>query len=460
MTYLKKLIYTGSPASSVKKEKEMMYKAILAVFLGVFALDADARVRIDLTDGNADPLPIALSPLDGEEDKEQKVGQEIRDLVMNNLKNTGLFNVVDQNAHLQSVASLRVSGPQFNEWRLINVEALMTGFIKLQPGWNGRQKAKIEFRLHDPYSEKTIVARSYTADVRFWRHMAHRISDDIYTALTGESAYFTTRIVHIAEEYKSTGTNKRLCVMDQDGGNYQCLTDGSHLVLTPRFNPAAQKIVYMSYANGKPRLYLLDLPTGKQEIVGDFEGLNSSPRFSPDGTKLVMTLTKGHEGNPEIYSMDLKSRKLKRLTFHRGIDTSPSFSPDGKKIVFNSNRGGRPALYTMDADGNRVKRLTFGAGSHYAPVWSPRGDMITYVKSGGGKFSIMVVDIDGTEARQLTESFMDESPEWSPNGRVIVFSRQLGDKSKLMSIDLTGYNERQIPTPAGASDPAWSPLLK
>lgn len=439
--------------------KKLIISLVAFAFL-LCASQADARIRIDLEDGNADPLPIALSPLDGSAGEETKLGQDIRNLVEENLKNTGLFNVADQNAHLQSVASLRTSGPVFNEWRLINVEALMAGFIKIQAGWNGRQKAKVEFRLYDPHNENTIVARSYTADVRFWRHIAHRMSDDIYTALTGEQPYFTTRIVHIAEEYKAGDTNKRLCVMDQDGGNYQCLTDGSHLVLTPRFNPTAQKIVYMSYANGKPRLYLLDLPTGKQEIVGDFEGLNSSPRFSPDGKTLIMTLTKGHAGNPEIYSMDLETRKLKRLTFHRGIDTSPSFSPDGKKIVFNSNRAGKPALYTMDVDGNRVKRLTYGAGSHYAPVWSPRGDMIAYVKAQGGKFSIMVVDTDGTEARQLTESFMDESPTWSPNGRVIVFSRQHGDKTKIHTIDVTGYNERMLPTPAGASDPAWSPLLK
>tara|TARA_Y100000296_G_scaffold13771_1_gene16060 strand:+ start:14813 stop:16165 length:1353 start_codon:yes stop_codon:yes gene_type:complete len=447
-----------------QKMGNKMFKTIqiFALFASVMisAFNANAAVRINLTDPNADPLPTAIVPFDGETEDEQNVGMQMREVIASNLQNSGLFNVLDPKAHLQSRQSMRTSGILFNEWRLINAQAVMTGHIVILGMGTANPKAQVEFKLYDPYAERDILAKSYTADLRFWRHVAHRISDDIYTNLTGEGGYFTSRIVHIAEEMQGTKKVKKLCVMDQDGGNYQCLTDGSHLVLTPRFNPNLQKIVYMSYANGFPRLYLLDLPTGKQEIVGDFEGLNSSPRFSPDGKKLVITLTKGHAGNPEVYSLDLETKKLKRLTFHRGIDTSPSFSPDGKKIVFNSNRGGKPALYVMDADGNRVRRLTYGQGRHYAPVWSPRGDLIAFVKEYRGKFSINVVDPEGEETRQLTESFLDESPTWSPNGRVIVFARQIGDSTKLYTIDLTGYNERVLKTPMDASDPAWSPLLK
>lgn len=441
---------------------KLMTKTVwaLLVAITVFAMNAEARIRIDLTEANSDPLPIALVPFDGETVDAQKVGRDIRNVVATNLKNSGLFGVVDEKAHLQSADSLRLSGPVFSEWRLINMEALMIGQVKIKGNGNSR-KVRLEFRLYDIHEEKQIVGKVYTVDLRYWRHIAHLVSDDIYSALTGEGGIFTSRIVHIGEEEGRDGQiMKKLCVMDQDGGNYQCLTDGSHLVLTPRFSPKAQKIIYMSYAKGVPRLYMLDLPTGRQEILGDFKGLNSSPRFSPDGKTVIMTLTKDHEGNPEIYSMNLRTRKLKRLTFHRGIDTSPSFSPDGQNIVFNSNRGGKPALYIMDKDGNKVTRLTFGNYRAYAPEWSPRGDLIAFVKSQGGKFSIAVVDPEGYEQRQLTESFMDESPTWSPNGRVIVFARQLGDETKMFTIDLTGYNERQLETPVGASDPAWSPLLK
>ena len=444
--------------------KNKMIKTFLNVTLLLLLVvpNVNARVRIDLTNANADPMPIALSDFSSDTADGSDIGVKIRDLIAKNLNGSGLFNVIDKKAYLQSPQDMNTALPNFTDWRFINAQALMIGdveIIQAEPGKS--EKIRLEFRLYDTYGETQLIGKRYIVDTRFWRHIAHRVSDDIYSELTGEGGYFTTRIVHIGETPAYHGqVAKRLCVMDQDGGNYQCLTDGSHLVLTPRFNPKAQKIIYMSYANGRPRLYLLDLPTGKQELVGDFEGLNSSPRFSPDGKSIAMTLTKGHAGNSEIYTMDLQTKQLKRITFNSGIDTSPSFSPDGKRIVFNSTRGGKPNLYIMDVDGNRVHRLTYGKGKFYAPVWSPRGDLIAFVKQIDGKFSIGVIDPEGEEERQLTESFLDESPSWSPNGRVIIFSRQNGDRNRIYTIDLTGYNLKEVKTPTNASDPAWSPILR
>ena len=434
----------------------------LSLVLLSLAMPAKALVRIDLTDANADPLPIAAVDFFGDSTDGRRLGHDIKTTIVNNLKNTGLFDPLNDRAFLQSDASLRLNGPEFKQWRLIGATALLEGEVEFIDENSDTPKARVSYTLHDVYEDKVLARKAYTADVRFWRHLAHRISDDVYTELTGEEGYFASRIVYIGEDSVRGKKiiRKRLCVMDQDGANQQCLTDGKFLVLTPRFSPTAQQIIYMSYANGQPRLYLLDLPTGKQEILGDFPGLNSSPQFTPDGKGVVMTLTMGHEGNPEIYRMDLESRDLERLTFDRSIDTSPSFSPDGKKIVFNSDRGGRPALYTMNADGSDVERLTFGDGSYYAPVWSPRGDQIAFVKGIDGGFHIGVIDNEGTEERLLTTSYLDESPSWSPNGRVIIFARQRGDDVNIYTVDVTGHNLRQIKTPNNGSDPAWSPLIK
>lgn len=443
--------------------KALSLSSVLMLCLVLLAQPAHALVKIRLTDANADPMPVALTNFSGATPEENNLGQDLIGLIDNNLKNTGLFNSISHRAFLQTDDSLRLNGPIFKEWRLINADVLLVGTVEIIGPETSTPKLRVVYRLYDVQEEKQLAAKAYTASLSFWRHIGHRISDDIYTTLTGEKGYFASRIVYIAEDTpkNSKVTRKRLCVMDQDGGSQQCLTDGRYLVLTPRFSPNSQTIIYMSYANSKPRLYLLDLPTGEQSIVGDFEGLNSSPQFAPDGQNVAMTLTMGHEGNPEIYTMNLKKRQLKRLTTYRGIDTSPSYSPDGKKIVFNSDRAGKPALYTMDADGNRVQRLTYGEGRYYAPSWSPRGDLIAFVKQLNGKFHIGVIDPEGTEERLLTEGYMDESPTWSPNGRVIMFTRQTrkGD-THIYSIDLTGYNLRRLPTPTEASDPAWSPLIK
>lgn len=436
----------------------------------LMATQANALIVIDINEGNSEPLPIALTDLKGNSVSDDELGYNITKVVEENLKSSGLFNTIDKNAFLQTADSIKVNGPDFNQWKPIKVEGLFTGTAVLEGESDDvmDKKAVIEYRLFDVYNEKQSIGKKYTAKVKFWRHIANRISDDIYSALTGESGYFTSRIAYIGENNVEINgkrkTIKQLCVMNQDSSSQQCLTDGRSIVLTPRFSPAEQKITYLSYANGRPRIYVLDLTTGKQEVVGSFKGLNSSPRFSPDGKRLLMTLTKDEDGNSDIFEMTLKNRKLKKLTFSSGIDTSPSYSPDGERMVFNSDRGGRPALYTMDDDGNNVRRLTYGEGRYFAPVWSPRGDMIAFVKQLRGRFHIGVIDVDekgrGSEERLLTEGFLDESPSWSPNGRVIIFARQKGDDTKLFAIDLTGYNLREVPTNSNASDPTWSPLLK
>lgn len=432
---------------------------IMLVMATLWAGPAHALVRIDLTTSNSNPLPVAVTDFTGDTPDGRSMGEQFKDVVKNDLARSGLFAPIDDKAFLQSGSSLKINGPIFNEWRMINAQILVSGTIEMLD--NGT-KVRAVYHMYDVVEEKEIAAKAYTADVKFWRYAAHRISDDIYTQVTGEGGYFTSRIVYIAQD-KVPGMQtlrKRLCIMDSDGENSQCLTDGHALVLTPHFSPTVQQVVYMSYASGKPRLYLLDLPTGKQEMLGDFPGLNSAPRFSPDGKDVLLTLTMGHEGNSDIYKMNLETHKLTRLTYNRAIDTSASYSPDGKHIVFNSDREGRPALFIMDADGSNKHRLTFGAGNYYAPVWSPRGDLIAFVKSVGDHFDIGVIDPQGQEERLLTDSFLDESPSWSPNGRVIIFSRELPNgKTRIHTVDLTGYNDQEVPTPTDASDPAWSPLL-
>lgn len=437
----------------------------ISIFLLGFliTLNANAVVKIKIDQGNTDPMPIAVTNLDGDNTFEDELGVNITKVVRKNLESSGLIDIIDKAAYLQNAESLKLEGPKFSQWTPIKVDGLLVGTAKIEESENG-QKASIEYRFYDVYSEKQTVGKKYTADIKYWKHIANRISDDIYTALTGEMGYFSSRIAYIAEsQIEVNGKKKKikqLCVMNQDSSNQQCLTDGRSIVLTPRFSPNKQKLAYLSYANGRPRIYLLDLTTGKQEIVGSYKGLNSSPRFSPDGEKLLMTLTKDEDGNAEIYELDLEDRDLKKLTFSPSIDTSPSFSPDGEKIVFNSDRAGKPTLYIMDSDGNNIRRLTYGEGSYYAPVWSPRGDVIAFVKQLRGKFHIGVIDVNGHEERLLTEGFLDESPTWAPNGRIIIFARQTRHNTKLYAIDLTGYNLREVPTKTDASDPTWSSLMK
>ena len=419
-----------------------------------------AVLDVDITEGNVDPLPVAISDLFELNEGEDKFGKRIAEVIRNNLVRSGLFEAIDPRAFVQTPEAMQVQ-PRFGDWRRIDAQALVTGSAEMQ--LDGR--LRVEFRLWDVFAEQQMEGLILSTTRDNWRRIGHKISDAIYRRLTGEDGYFDTRIVYIAESGPAQRRVKRLSIMDQDGENNTFLTDGSHLVLTPRFSPTAQEVTYLSYFRDRPRVYLYNIDTGQQEVLGDFPGMTFAPRFSPDGDRVIMSLAV--DGNSDIYTMDLRTRLREQLTSDPAIDTSASYSPDGEWIVFNSDRSGSQQIYVMRANGTEVRRITFAGGRYATPVWSPRGDLIAFTKLRGGVFYIGVMKPDGEGERLLTKSFLDEGPTWAPNGRVLMFFRQSrrddagrGGETRLWSIDLTGYNERLVATPMDASDPAWSPLIQ
>ena len=385
-------------------------KKIIYIFLinFLFFTNLNALIEVDITRGNLDPLPIAVSPLhvdikseNFQDLKVKDLGAEISKIIEKNFRNTGLFNPLKKEAFVQKpdIAHLK---PRFEDWRLIKAQALVTGKLLVKD-----EKLKVEFRLWDLTAAQEMTALAFTTTPSNWRRVAHIISDKIYERLTGEEGYFDTRIIYVAESGPKSQRVKKLAIMDQDGFNTKYLTLGNELVLTPRFNPTNQMVTYMSYFRNMPRVYLLDIETGTQEVVGNFPGMTFAPRFSPDGKKIIMSFAK--DGNSDIFTMDLETRVVERITEHSSIDTSPSFSPDGKFIAFNSDRSGLQQIYVMRSDGSNVKRVTFGKGIYGTPVWSPRGDLIAFTKMHKGRFYIGVMRTDGSGERLLNRKLLSRS---------------------------------------------------
>src|SRR5712675_164131 len=411
--------------------------------------------RIIISEGDFAPLPIAIpnfvagTPADGE------VGAGVTQVITNNLKRSGLFAPIDQAAYIERINNIDVA-PQFQNWKTISAQALVTGRMTRQ----GDGRLKAEFRLWDVNTAQQLAGQQYFTSPEYWRRIAHIISDQIYERLTGEKGYFDSRVVFVDETGSKERRVKRLALMDQDGANVRYLTRGADLVLTPRFSPSTQEITYMEFGQGDPRVYLFNIETGQREIVSNFPGMSFSPRFSPDSQRVIFSLQRG--GNSNLFVMDLRSKATTRLTDTQVIDTAPSYSPDGTRITFESDRGGQQQIYVMGANGGQAQRISFGDGAYSTPVWSPRGDYIAFTKQTESKFAIGIMRADGSGERILTEGYHNEGPTWAPNGRVIMFFRDPGGEGgpSLFTVDVTGRNEQILKTPSYASDPAWSPLLQ
>ena len=416
----------------------------------VASTPARAQTEVNINQGDVQPLPIAIPDFGGA----GQTGADIVKVISANLERSGLFRPLNPSAFPASDGDVGVT-PNFTNWKTTGAQALVNGKAMIAP--DGR--LRVDFRLWDVGQSKQLIGEQYTVSPDNWRRVAHKISDAIYEQLTGEKGYFDSRVVFVAESGPKLHRVKRLAIMDQDGANPQYLTDGSYIVMSPRFSATSQEITYMALRPTGATVYVLNIETGRQETVGKFTGMVFSPRFSPDGAKLAFTVEKN--GNSDVYWMDLRTRDIRRLTADPAIDTSPSFSPNGAQVVFNSDRGGSPQIYVMNADGSGVRRISFGEGRYNTPVWSPQGDFIAFTKQTGSTFHIGVMRPDGSDERLLTTSYLDEGPTWAPNGRVLMFERETaGGESHLWMVDVTGRILRAVPYPTSASDPSWSPLLQ
>jgi TolB protein len=431
--------------------------ALAAAAAAPRALAQGKPLEITVGGGTFRPIPTAIPTFFGTDDASSRLAADVTGVLTNDLASSGLFRIVAAGSHPQRLQGFDAA-PNFDAWRRVGVEALVVGDGRLEP--DGR--LRVRFRLFETAGGEQLQGLQFLIDPVAWRRAGHKTADAVYAALTGEGGYFDSRIVFIDETGSKGQRRKRLALMDQDGANLRTLSSGDDLVLTPRFSPTQQEILYISYSTGQPQVHLYNLDSGQKELLGRFPGMTFAPRFSPNGRQVALSLAQ--DGNTDIYLMDLPTRQMRRMTRGGGIETAPSFSPDGSRIAFESDRGGGQQIYVMSAAGGEdtAKRISFGEGRYSTPVWSPRGDLIAFTRSVRGQFQVGVMGVDGGGERILDATFHSEGPTWAPNGRVLSFFRESPGQSgasSLWSVDITGVNLRRLPTPNAASDPAWSPLL-
>ena len=419
----------------------------------------DGGLVVDVTGGVSSPMPIAIPTMPtlvvqqtaaGGTDA---LGRQLSAVIAADLKNSGLFTPLDP-GRLRQIAYPEVAQPAYDYWTGTGAQALVEGYVRA----NGDGSLTVGCYLYDVAAKTELARQGFVVGPADWRRAAHKCADTIYARLTGEGPYFDSRLVYVSETGPKGRRVKRLAIMDQDGANHRFLTNGQSIVLTPRFAPNQQSIVYMSYEGDRPSIYVYDLGSGRPRRVVQGASLTFAPRFSPDGRWILFS--QAQNGNTDLYRVSSQGGTPQRLTNSPGIDTGGSYSPDGSRIVFESDRSGGQQLYVMNADGSDQHRISFGGGRYATPVWSPRGDLIAFTRVTGN-FRIGVMTPGGGGERLLTDSWQDEGPSWSPNGRVISFYRAgqgSGGRADLWMVDLTGRVERRVPTPLDGSDPAWGPL--
>jgi len=380
------------------------------------------------------------------------LGTSLAAVISADLRNNGLFKPAGPDG-LPRPALGQVQAPDYGTWQGRGDDMLIQGYVRAEAGGN----LTVGCYLYDVGLGQQVAKAGWTVPPGDWRRAAHKCADLVYSKLSGENPFFDSRIAYIAETGPKDHRMKRLAIMDSDGANHRFLTTGQATALTPRYSPDYRKILYLSYYNGSPRIYIYDLTSDTQRLLLQSANPLFAPRWSPDGKWVLYSMAIA--GNTDIYKMPAEGGSPVKLTDSPGIDIGGSFSPDGTRIVFESDRSGSQQVYVMNADGSNQHRISFFGGRSATPEWSPRGDQIAFTHIAGN-LRVAVMDPGGAAMHYLTDSWQDEAPTWAPNGRVIQFFRTArgSGQTAIWQVDLTGKNERKLDTPVDGSDPAWGPL--
>ena len=381
------------------------------------------------------------------------LGRSVAQIITADLKNNGLFKPVGPDA-LPQPGFAQIQAPDFATWKTRSAEMLVQGYVRAASDG----QLTVGCYLYDVALSQQLAKAGWTVAPGEWRRAAHKCADMVYARLSGESPFFDSKVAYIAETGPKNRRMKRLAIMDSDGANHRYLTTGQATALTPRYSPDYKSILYLSYLNGNPRIYVYDLSSASQRLITQSRNPTFAPRWSPDGKWVLYSMATG--GNTDIYRISAAGGGTPvKLTDSPGIDIGGSFSPDGSKIVFESDRSGSQQVYVMNSDGSGQRRISFFGGRAATPEWSPRGDQIAFTHIGGN-FRIAVMSPGGGDLRHLTDSWQDEAPTWSPNGRIVQFFRTArgSGRTGIWQVDLTGRNERRLTTPVDGSDPAWGPV--
>lgn len=430
---------------------------LTGIVLGLLPFLAHAELNIQITQGIDNPIPIAIVPFAWQ--GQSVLGEDISQIVMNDLEQVGEFRPLDRN-NMLSMPSEEAE-VFYRDWRILAQDYLLVGKIDRAPV---SQLVSVQYEFFDINREAKLAGEILTGTEAQLRDIAHTISNVIFEQVTGTPGAFNSKILYIVSEGSGRdATVFRLEKSDYDGARAQVLLESMEPIMSPSWSPDAQSVAYVSFESNLPRIYIQNIGTGERRQITNYPNINSSPVWSPDGSKLAMVLSK--DGSPDIYVQDLFTNELMRVTDHPGIDTEPSWTPDGSAIVFMSDRTGQPQIYQLELGANSydIERLTYDCFHCLKARFLPDGVNLVHVRRETRQspmYHIAVMNIETLRTFILTDTSLDESPTLAPNGSMIMYATKFNGRGVLDAVSIDGRVKFRLPSTRGdVREPAWSPLL-
>lgn len=387
---------------------------------------AHAQLRVDITSGVTDPIPVAVAPFVGDP-------RDTAGVIAADLGGSGRFRTTSRSA----------------------ADYLVTGQILA----TDTKSLTVQFELRNLLTNQVLLRERVDATPSIWRQAAHRISDRVHLKILGIRSAFATRIAYVSVDGPVTLRRYRLVVADSDGESPRVILESKQPLMSPVWSPDGQSLAYVSFESQRSAVYVQTLRTAERRRVSARAGVNGAPAFSPDGRRLALTLS-SRDGNLDIHVLDLQSGALERLTDHPAIDTEPVWSADGSRILFTSDRAGGPQIYEMEARPQaRARRMSFQGAYNARARVSPDGRTLAFVTREGAAYRIAKQDVQTGTVQVLTTGSQDESPSFSPAGSMLIYATREAGRSVLATVSVDGLTRARLRSERGeVREPTWGPL--
>src|SRR5437016_4038620 len=225
----------------------LMLGAASAGALAASARLGRAAVKIEITEGNVAPLPIAIPDFVGGTAADGEIARGISQIIAADLRRSSLFAPIDPAAYIEKLANFDAA-PSFADWRVINAQALVTGRLTRQ----GDGRLKAEFRLWDVFAGQQLIGQQYFSTTDTSRRIAHLVEARVRSPVAR-------------------------------------VTDTAPIDSGPGSSPDGSRICFESERGGRQQIYLMEAGGGAAQRVSFGDGSYSTPVWSPRGDAIAFT---------------------------------------------------------------------------------------------------------------------------------------------------------------------------